>query len=223
MTDLQVPSRFRLPLIHVANLTDQAVNELCAVLESNPKIVTSRDAVYEFANKLPNFDDAGEILEAIIPLLFYKASRGTPTKEVVKEVVGALKSGDKQAEKLRPEQVQQFERNITRFLDISGVTLLAKALSLATDCARLFTETKIISDLRPVFGADVSSPPLGATIIHSLKVAYAENGEEKEFFVQMDGEDLQSLRDWVNRALDKQSSLESFLRQSKLKYFETSL
>jgi len=92
MMDFQVPPRFRPTLIQIANLTDHAVNELCALLESNPQILTSRDTVYEYATKLPNIDDAGAILEAIIPLLFYKASSAKPTKEVVKEVVGALRS-----------------------------------------------------------------------------------------------------------------------------------
>jgi hypothetical protein len=107
-------------------------------------------------------------------------------------------------------------------LDLSGVALKAKALSVATDCPRVFSTTKILSDVRPIFGDDPSKRPVGAVVLHNLRITYAENGEEQNFFVQLDTRDLKSLQENVNRALAKDSALRQFVQESRTQIFETS-
>jgi hypothetical protein len=225
MPGLHVPSKFRPALIQIANLSDDAVSELSSLLESNPDVLTSREAAHDNAGRLTKLsaEDGIAILDAVIPLLFFKASSGQSTETVVTEAIKALKSGDKQDEKIPPALVPKLEKRLARFLALSGVALKAKALSLATDCPRLYTDAKIITDIRPIFGAEVESIPLGATVVHSLRVTFGESGFEKEFFVQLDVEDLKELQELVDRAIKKDSTLKGFLQQNKLQIFETSI
>ena len=224
MSELYIPTKFRAALFELSKLTEEATSELCGLLEAHPEALTARDKAGEVANKASktSAESATNILYAVIPLLFSKASSGRSTSTVVKDVVKALKAGENKNERLPVADIPNFERNLARFLDLSAVALRTKALSLATDCPRLFTEAKLIADIRPIFGNDVTAQPLGASIVHSLRISFSEEAEEKEFFVQLDAADLESLKDLVDRALKKDATLKAFLNSSDMQVFETS-
>ena len=223
MADVYVPSEMRPALVQLAALGDDAISELCSLLEANPDVLTSRQAAFEHASKLTKFGDEGfSAVDAVVPLLFLKASTGKSTAGLVNEITARLITGDKKEATLTPAAVPNFKRHLGRILELSSLTNRAKALSLATDCQRLFSDAKIVSDVRPVFGEDVSKPPLGAVILHSLKIGFAEDGEEREFFVTLDSKDLRELQSWITRALSKDATLSQFIRQSNIEQFETS-
>ena len=223
MADVFVPSEMRPALVQLAALGDDAISEPCSLLEANPDVLTSRQAAFEHASKLTKFGDEGfSAIDAVVPLLFLKASSGKSTGDLVKEITARLVTGDKQEATLSAAAVPNFKKNLGRILELSKLTNRAKALSLATDSQRLFSDAKIVSDVRPVFGEDVSKPPLGAVILHSLKIGFAEDGEEREFFVTMDSKDLRELQSWITRALSKDATLSQFIKHSNIEQFETS-
>ncbi len=223
MADVFVPSEMRPALVQLAGFGDDAISELCSLLESNPDVLTSRKAAFEHASKLTKFGDDGfSAVDAVVPLLFLKASTGKSTADLVNEITASLITGDKEEATLSAAAVPNFKKHLGRILELSKLTTRAKALSLAADCQRLFSDAKIVSDVRPVFGEDVSKPPLGAVILHSLKIGFAEDGEEREFFVTMDSKDLRELQSWITRALSKDATLSQFIKQSNIEQFETS-
>jgi len=223
MADVYVPSEMRPALVQLAAFGDDAISELCSLLEANPDVLTSRQAAFEHASKLTKFGDEGfSAVDAVVPLLFLKASTGKSTADLVNEITARLITGDKKEATLSPTAVPNFKKHLGTILELSKLTTRAKALSLATDCQRLFSDAKIVSDVRPVFGEDVSKSPLGAVILHSLKIGFAEDGEEREFFVTMDSKDLRELQNWITRALSKDATLSQFIKQSNIEQFETS-
>src|SRR5712691_1845996 len=222
MASIFVPSQMRSPLVQLAAQSDDAVSELCNMLESNPDVLITRQAALEQASKLTKLDDAFPVVEAVINLLYYKASTGKSTSDLVKEITARLTTGDKSESKLSSTAIPNFQKQLGRILELSGLTLKAKALSLAADCQRLFSDAKILSDIRPVFGDDVSVAPKGVVVLHTLKVGFAEDGEEREFFVTLDSQDLRELQTCVARALSKDVSLSQLVNQSNLQKFETS-
>lgn len=224
MAEFRVPSAFRSALNQLAEQRDDAIDELCGLLESNPEVLTSRHAALDQSSKLTKMgpDEGYKILEAIIPLMFFRASHPQPITVFLKDVTAALTTGEKEDSKLQPSVVPKFQKNLGRILALSAFTLKAKALSVGSDCQRLFSEAKILSDMRPVFGDNVSEPPLGIVLLHSLKIEFAEDGEEKEFFVHLDSRDLKDLQACLTRALEKDAVLRKHVEQSKLKIFETS-
>ncbi len=223
MADIHVPSQMRPALLQLAMVGDDGISELCGLLEANPDVLTSRQAAFEHATKLAKFGEDGyQIIEAVVPLLYLKASSGKKTRDLVKDITARLLTGDKKEAKLSSSEVPTFQKNLGRILELSGLTLKAKALSLAADCQKLYSESKIVSDIRTVFGEDVSALPLGAIVLHVLKIGFAEDGEEREFFVTLDSRDLRELQDWITRALSKEASLNQLIKQSNLQKFETS-
>jgi hypothetical protein len=226
VAEVIIPSAYRGALIKLAEYSDTQIDELCSLLEAHPAVVTSRQVARDVADKLKtiNADEGYSLLEAVIFLFYFLASRAGSRDVLLKEVTtGITTSGDEKQPKLAPPAIPNFQKNLNRFLSLSKVVHTAQALAVATDSQRLYSESKILSDLRPVFGNEVTSPPLGIVILHSLKIQFAEDGSEKEFFVGLNSADLRELQACIARALDKEASLRQFIEQSKMTLFETSV
>lgn len=221
MADLRVPESMRSGLKLIADLSSEAVDDLRLVLEKNPEVLFSREATIRHAEKLRKLSlaDAEALMESVVPLVYFKGAQGKSTQQILTDVSASLQ----QEKPFTPEQLTRFEKNLSRILDVSGLVLAAKAIAVASDCPRLFSEARILSDLRPVFSEDVTAAPLGAVVTHNLRISYNEEGNEKEFFVYLDSKDLKSLQEQIGRALQKDSTLRRFLENSKLKIYETSI
>ena len=69
-----------------------------------------------------------------------------------------------------------------------------------------------MTDARPVFAVDASGPPEAFVVSHTLKFDIHEEGEDREWFVALNSADLVALKNVIDRALEKQSSLTKALR-----------
>jgi hypothetical protein len=224
MTDFRVPKEFRAGLVQIGDLSESAVLELCGLLEENQEVLISRSAAFESARKLREIppEDAPSLIEALVPLLYWKSSNNEPVEEIVRDVQAELQRGGKgDGPKLEDDRIESFGKNLSRLLRLSGVALKAKAISIAADVPRLFSETRILSDIRPIFGDKPAQQPVGATLVHNLRISYSEDGNEHQFFVQLDTRDLRNVQECVNRALEKDTALRSLLDRIKLRIFET--
>ena len=90
---------------------------------------------------------------------------------------------------------------------------LAKIEDLATGQGRQFRDARILIDLRPVFGSDVSDEPEQFVLMHTLKLQYADGGIDREFHVSMTLEDLKRLEGLLARERQKLSSVTRLIRQ----------
>ena len=57
-------------------------------------------------------------------------------------------------------------------------------------------------------------------IAHTLKLSYFEDGENKEFFIAMDANDLSDLMEQIQRANSKAASLKSVLAIGGVPYVD---
>ena len=70
--------------------------------------------------------------------------------------------------------------------------------------------------MRPVFSNDIAAPPRSAVITHTLKFSYHEGVVHNDFFVILDGEDLEALRVVIERAQEKSATLRSMMKTLNL-------
>lgn len=98
------------------------------------------------------------------------------------------------------------------FMGIDPVLVAARALDVVNEHPALFVSARILSDLRPVFGSDVDARPSAAVIVHNLRITYSSARRQKQFFVALDAEDLDSLESAISRARRKAKSISSILR-----------
>ena len=107
---------------------------------------------------------------------------------------------------------ERFEK----LLNINLLNTLSKAGRLQRDGERLYCDAKILSDIRPVFGPKPTVMPPGAVVTHTLRIGYHEGGDHKEFYVILDADDLEALKNTVTRAEAKDKVLRQLLKTAKL-------
>jgi hypothetical protein len=122
---------------------------------------------------------------------------------------------------LKPADWTAFQETITEALSQeSALAVSSKALDVMQDHARVFCYGRVLTDLRPIFKAEVEQGPSAFVAVHTLKIAYHEGGEHQELFVALDRNDIKQLADLLSRALKKEEALRSLASQRDLKILE---
>ncbi len=85
----------------------------------------------------------------------------------------------------------------------------------------VFGHARILSDIRSVFTASADSIA-GGFIVHNLTIHYFHNGDHKEFFVALDNDDLNVLKEAIQRAEQKTGHLKAMLKKASIPYLDVS-
>jgi hypothetical protein len=85
-----------------------------------------------------------------------------------------------------------------------SVRATAKALDISGQSERVVSESRIISDIRPVFGDQIAEP-LHAVILHTLRLECIGEFQHQHFLLSSQA--LRELKDVVERALTKEAAL----------------
>lgn len=109
-----------------------------------------------------------------------------------------------------------FENRLLFLLENKQIYYASKAQDLITEYSNIFLTSKIASDIRPVFDIDVDQNPKGALIVHNLHIHYQSDTESdhKDLFLALDINDIQLLKNTLERAEKKQISLQNILKSS---------
>jgi hypothetical protein len=106
---------------------------------------------------------------------------------------------------------------IGRLLGSPALRTSGKALDLLYSNERNFVGSRIVSDIRPIFGDDAAEVPSAVVIAHRLEVEYVDPaGHNRTLQFALDHEDLATLRSTVERAQTKASVMESLVERAGL-------
>ena len=107
---------------------------------------------------------------------------------------------------------------IQDILDLDrSIGIIAKGDSLTLNDAKIFLQSRIITDLRPIYPFNINKENIEFAIIsHNLKIQYIENNKEKEIFISLDDIDLRNLQSVIERALIKQLSLKRLCQENQI-------
>jgi hypothetical protein len=106
--------------------------------------------------------------------------------------------------------------NIFPLLQSPRVQILAKALDLRNSYEHILSESRIISDIRPVFpDGEVPEIANAAMVNHTLKLTFfpGERGLPTELHVALDTTDLAKLREQIDRALEKERAARALVEK----------
>lgn len=229
MAKLNIPERYQAGVSMIRRLNDANVRDIRAALDdiltggtpeedlaSNKKlgeIATAATASITHAN-VPDLKKVGE---ALVALYTVKSMRDVPIEEFADRVSDAMESLDQEELRLPRAEREQFKQKLVTLLSADVFGLISKVIDLRTDDERVFCHARILTDLRPVFGSRIEDGPKGMVVVHLLKIGYHAGSEEHhEFFVSLDMNDLQTLRNLINRAEAKAKSLKSAVTDVRL-------
>jgi len=91
-----------------------------------------------------------------------------------------------------------------------------KAIELRTSHERILTDSRIVSDIRPVFpDGEVGERIEAAMVNHTLRLSYrATEGDPQDLYIALDTDDLKRLHKQIERALVKESAAREFIESA---------
>jgi hypothetical protein len=147
--------------------------------------------------------DSREIVGTLLSLYSARTGMDMPVDLFVTELLTAAPGG-KTAATLPPETLQ---KNLRDLLSVRPLSMIAKARRIHTDHERTFCTVRVLTDMRPVFDADVKEEPVGFVLVHLLKIGYHHAGRHTNLHIAMDKVDIDNLMSALQRAKDKATTL----------------
>lgn len=229
MARLNIPERYQAGVALIRQLNDETVqdirNALDKILEAkaDDQDIASESRLNELAAAAvmsvatESGVDLKLIAETLVVLYGAKSVRDISAAKFADKVCDAMARLDSEEFRLPQSEREQFKRKIATLMGASVFGLASKIVDLRTDDERVFCQARILTDLRPVFGSQIEDGPQGMVVVHLLKVGYhSATQRHQEFFVSLDSDDLQTLRDLIDRAEAKARSLKMNLADIRL-------
>jgi hypothetical protein len=225
---LSIPERYRPGIFDIARLDDESVRKIRAALDgatsgyrpdapARPSEVAI-DAITSVSGM--SSSDSKKIAEALAALYRVRAARDASVEDFAEDVCNAMASVDVGTFRIQPSERDSLKRRLLTLLNADLFGLVTKVHDLATDDERVFCGARILTDLRPVFGSNVEDGPRAMLVVHLLKLGYHRGPEKhQEFYVSLDSDDLQSLRNVIERAEAKAKALRSTTEAGNTRLF----
>ncbi|MFH1114534.1 MAG: hypothetical protein V1792_11485 [Pseudomonadota bacterium] len=215
MPRLRIPSQYIGGLKELLALNDPTVLQLTEVLENAPPTLDPDDfqafVSENFGERVP-LSPAG--ISVLLSLRLLQLRLDLDTLQLMELVSEAMDEGEHEELKIPEEDRGPFIDRVVRLLSIGSLLYPTKAASLIQAHEYLFAHARIVTDIRPVFGSDVTRKPAATAIIHTLQLTCHHEDDVKHYYIAMDRSDVELLKDVLDRAILKADNLGAFLKDS---------
>lgn len=221
-SNLRLREPLRLGVRKIHGLRDEAVSELRSALAAAGLKLDPEDLAEEMAPLVHSIsrEEVDAIVETLSGLAIIVASSDVPLELFVEDVCEAIGEGE-HALSLDDAEKEQLKSRLSNLLDNAAILVAAKARLVLIEHEHYLCYARIMTDVRPVFGLDVKRRPTAAMIVHSLKLAYHDGKDIKEFFVALDPPSLDRLSELIDRAKEKEGTMKSVLGTADIQYLDT--
>lgn len=215
---LNIPHKHVETIFKIGRLSDLASEELISALSNASLASESGEMAAQIAQRVPSIPiaDLTSIVSTVYSLYYVREFAEVRPSTFLKDLIAGLRESSESEVTFSADDLKVLRERLKRLLSIEELQTLSKAVRLQREGERLYCEAKILSDIRPVFAKDISTRPSGAVITHTLKLSYHEGKDHKEFFVVLDKEDLDALKEVVDRANAKGETLRGLLSEANL-------
>ena len=218
----RIPEEYQTGLAKIVSLSDSHIKELLEIFENTPVILNVKKFNQELLPKI-NFLESGEaknLIETIGSLYELRSQLDLSTEEFVDEITNVVKESQNKKLKLTENNNKKFKQRLTDLLAVKTLGLRSKAVNLIVDHDIIFQDAKMVTDIRPIFDSNIEKSPIGAVIIHNLKIEYKQNDEIKNFYIALDEKDVTTLLGLIKRTQTKSESLKTFISNSGISNFD---
>ena len=212
MTRFKIPEKYKKGFNNYIALSAKVKNELLKNIEAAPLDILSSEQselVTYLVNKVDvNEEELGDIIGSIFSLFNLQESiEELGLQNFVNEIINALKDAKIEV----PPDLAQY---LFKLLSINSVSLVKKATELALDRQNILKSTRIITDIRPVFGLKKDDEMESVTVVHNIRIEYANRDslfETNRVYFALDSKDLKKLGEDIKRAEKKEKAIKEKL------------
>ncbi len=222
MSALDIPDKYEYGIKLLLQMNDETGKKFIKALSESQPTLFIENLVKSVSQKLkdiltpPNVED---IIEALLALYGVRDSLDVETSEFIKDLEEAVLESESFSD--ISNNLQISKPLIAELLDLDEpLSIASKAFNILLDHERIFLGSKILTDIRPIFRNRNVESPIGAVIVHMLKIDYREGSKSKEFFIALDTGDINKLEHVLKRAKLKEKAIQPLLKTAGVVYLD---
>ncbi len=216
MPSISVPDAYQSGVDALVHITDDQFSQLLSALKAAKPSLFSTGLASQVAPSINGLKsrEVRRIVESLVAMYAVRIRLGISSSEFASGISAAIDDFEEasfsEEDKLRlAERLTQLLTQLLEMEKSLGIT--SKANDVLTEHEHTFCSARVLTDIRPIFQSDLASPPSEAVVVHTLKIAYHQDREHKEFYVALDSDDIQMLKSAIERAELKDRSAKSLL------------
>jgi hypothetical protein len=228
MARLEIPQKEFRVLRGLAELKDSEFDALVGAFKDIEPQVKALDFVPLLQKDVPSIDPSAlrlfvNTISSLARIMEGKQVSAERVAGDVKETIDFEKPRsfeESKDEKVLSDKTERLRGRLIRLLTVGPfISVVFKAGNVFTDQDRSFGHAKILSDIRPIFGAGPDEVKAGM-IVHFLNIHYHQDREHKEFFVALSTADIEDLKAVLDRALKKSETLKGLMPKMGIRVLE---
>lgn len=143
--------------------------------------------------------------QSIVQTLFSFRELLEPKDVDFKELSTSLAESYKELEQETSDKnLELLKKNLELiFQNSKSLKLTLKTRQLKTEDSKIYSDSKVITDIRLIFNDDIEDKNRNAVVIHKLHFEFFENKELNDFFISLDLSELKELKEHIDRAIKK--------------------
>lgn len=211
MPSINIPDRYKPGLAVLANLSDDAFSKLEATLKTAPSPREQKELTAWISTEANGITPGNlkRLVETLASLYRLRVKSSVTAEQLATDVAEAASKDDEIKASVEP-----LQSRLTSLLGLGSLDLIdAKAKELQLENEHTFCDARIVTDLRPVFGGNVTESPEAMIIVHTLKLGFHDSRSQQhnEMFIGIDSDDIAKLMDILLRAQEKAKTLKRSL------------
>lgn len=197
-------------------MNDEEVYRVFEIIENLEPEMNWQALRSQISNKDEDRENVIRVFEAIRGLYDFRLRTDKPIGELVTEVIESALEDETLKSKINDKE--KFSERLNRALSFNNsLGITAKAENVMSEHQNVFVESKILTDLRPIFSEEIDEDNPVTTIIHNLRITYFADNNMKSMVFALDSEDIDKLEEIIARARSKEKRLKEICSASEIK------
>jgi len=205
---LKIPKEFVSGFEVLINLSLEDVKKIASYISTIPSGCGPKEFISLLSTKfkIQNLNKLSSTIYSFGSILFnFNESNEDISKMLNDALIEALKKN-----KDDRELDNQKEKLLIILNNSDNLKFTFKAIDLIADNDINYTNSRVFSDIRLLFDEDIKeNNNRKAVIIHKLKIESNKNGDSKDYYFSLDSNDLQKMKELINRAIIKDKQIKS--------------
>lgn len=219
---LNIPEQYKTGIEFILNTDDDAIDVIISALRDFPPTV--ENVVYNISERIVQTQKidrrtAVNIAETLVSLRQLYKEENLSNEEIVVLISKYIEEDDEFVVEI--EQIERFSKRLSSLLKALesiafSLDISDKASNLLIEHERIFSDSRIVTDIRTVFDSETERKVEAAILIHTLRIQYRDAEGIKEFYVALDSDDLDNLHDQIVIAINNRDVLGSVLQKAEI-------
>lgn len=222
MNNLKIPPQYNVGIRLIIKTDEPVFNKLLnAITEVHPSVDINNLSL-EISPKIEelSINDLQEILRTIRSIYSLRNRENIKNNEIIRGLINAV-STDESFSDLSAEELTVFEDRLNELFVIDGcISISSEAITLLQEYEHIFSNSRIVTDVRPIFKTEKKEGIAGALVVHNLRIAYQDASGIKEFYVALDSNDVKNLYEQLSQSLIEADIIQTMLNKANVLYLD---